>query len=245
MFYYYSSEFNQRDAASKLADIRGKIISEFVEKPESKTIAAIKLAEYGEQALPAVKMALGADDLRLRSGAAAVLQQMYRAPEKVERTDLLSKVLEWNDKTKNPFLHRGVLEWLVEMKSQLSDEESQRVFERVSSNLEVDFGATAENCAKQDGEFALQAAIFLYTWSLKKSRDLVMGMLKHCIATDQPYESAREQAANTLPMIARQLRKSERDSIVADLQQLSPTAPLKLRTLIEAAASEIRVIQTP
>ncbi len=165
----------------------------------ARAIAAIRLAAYGEKALPAVRMVLGSDDPQLRSGGVLVAEQMYRA-ETVKHEELTEKMLGYysaNDR----LLRRGVLEWLVEMEHQLSDEEGRLAYDM----LKRSFGPRGELCAAQDETVALEAANFLFIWSFTDSKDLVLGLARECRDSTQPdkFEGARQSAVNTIPKLAK------------------------------------------
>ena len=218
-----------------------KIISEFGgnnNDDRARAIAAIKLAAYGDKALPAVKMVLGSDDPHLRTGGVLVAKQMYRA-ETVERTELTNKMLGYysaNDR----LLRRGVLEWLVEMEHQLSDEESRLAY----NMLKQSFGPYGELCAAQDETVALDAANFLFIWSFRDSKDLVLGLSRECRDSTLPskFAGARESAVNTIPKLAKALSNEQRAALLKDdLPNLRKAAP-DLNDLIDQA---IRSIQNP
>lgn len=185
-YYIYQSDHNRSKEALD------KTLTEFGEKTDerARAIAAIKLAAYGDEALPALKMVLGSEDDRLRSGGVLVAEQMYRAST-VERTELTKQLLSYyaaNDAT----LRRGVLEWLVKMGRQLSDVESRQAF----GVLVQTFGSQGQNCATQDDHVAMEATNFLLVWSFKDSVELLSGMIQKC-----PDQDVRRQAKQVLDAI--------------------------------------------
>jgi len=185
-YYIYQSDHNRSKEALD------KTLTEFGEKTDdrARAIAAIKLAAYGDQALPAVKMVLGADDVPLRQGGELVAEQMYRA-ETVKHEALITKMLSYYG-ANDPTLRLGVLEWLVKMGHQLSDEEGRRAFDILSTS----FGSQGQNCAKQDNHVAMEAANFLLIWSFKDSKELLSGMTTKCADPD-----VRRQAQQALDAI--------------------------------------------
>ena len=208
-----------------------KTVSEFGSKnldERSREIAAIRLAAYGDKALPAVKMVLGASDRDLRTGGVLVAQQMYRA-QTVDRKKLTNEILGYyaaNDR----FLRLGVLEWLVAMENQLSVDDSRLAYKL----LQDSFGPHGELCSTQDEDVALEAAKFLYIWSFGDSRAFVLGMATYCTG-----EGAREQAVNTLPVLAKNLSQKERASLLGDdLPNLRKVVP-QLKDLIDQAEAHI------
>ncbi len=215
-----------------------QIMSEFGPNQDERAhaIAAIKLAAYGEKALPAVKMVLGSDDPQLRSGGVLVAEQMYRA-ETVDRKKLTREMLNYysaNDR----LLRRGVLEWLVEMDHQISDDEARNAYAVVRQS----FGAGGELCATQDENVALQAANFLFIWSYPDSKDLVFGMVRRCHDGAQPnkYGGARESLINAIPKIAGALKAEQRAALLRDdLPNLRQAVP-ELGDLIDHAVNRIQ-----
>jgi hypothetical protein len=169
------------DAAQKkaLADLIKDFGSMIVPAPNSKEegdleIAAMKLAAYGDQALPGVKMALGARDDGLRHGGVLVAEQIYRA-ETVDHRRLIEGVLGYYS-SRSPAMQRGVLEWLVKMKRELSDEEGALAV----GMLRETFGAKGEKCPTQDRGVAMEVTNFLPIWPSNESKELLGGMVAKC-----------------------------------------------------------------
>lgn len=224
--YTYNAEHNR---SSEALD---RILSEFgggKEDDRARAIAAIKLAAYGDRAIPAVKMVLGSDDARLRRGGVLVAEQMYRAAT-VNRGKLTREMLSYyaeNDR----FLQLSVMEWLVEMGHQLSDKESRLAYEMIKTNL----GDRAEKCATMDEAVALQAANFLFIHSFSDSKVLVFGMARQC-----RNAGVRESAISTIPRIAKSLSREKRDVLLKeDLPSLRNDVP-ELSDLIDKAAASIQ-----
>jgi hypothetical protein len=140
-------------------------------------ITAMKFAAYGDQALPAIRMALGASFQGLRHGGVLVAEQMYRA-ETVEREKLVGAILGYYNKTRSPVLQRGVLEWLVKMNTELSGEESALALGILKQKQS--FGPKGENCVQQDDGVASEVVNFLPIWPTKDSRELLNGMTQNC-----------------------------------------------------------------
>jgi hypothetical protein len=139
-------------------------------------LAAMELAAYGDQALPAVRMALGAKDTGLRHGGVLVAEQMYSA-ETVEHGKLTREILSYYT-ANSPVLRLGVLEWLAEMESQtqFSKEDSMAGFRMVKES----FGSSGEKCKEQGEDLAGAAADYLSAGSFADAKDFACGMNKHC-----------------------------------------------------------------
>ena len=220
-----------------------QIMSEFGTNHEerSRQIAAIKLATYGEKALPAVKMVLGSDDQELRNGGVLVAEQMYRA-ETVDRGRLTGQIMSYYQ-SNDRLLRRGVLEWLVEMDHQLSEKEGRAAYDMIKRN----FGSAAESCAAQDQNVALQAAKFLFIWAFPDSKDMALGMVRQCRDPSEPskFSGARESALNAIPKIAKGLSPEQRDRLIRDdLPRLKQVAP-ELSDLIDRAIAGIQSSGAP
>jgi hypothetical protein len=197
---------------------------------------AMTIAVYGQQALPAVRMALGSDDDGIREGGIMVAQQMYRA-ETVAHPMLISELLGYYD-SGAAAARRGALAWARQMGRQLSNDEGRLFYQA----LERTFGPRAEFCAAQDPDVALEAAKFLPIWSFAGSATFALGMVKQCKDDAHPDEflGAREQALSALEEIARSLSAEQCASLLTvELPALSKEAS-DLQDLINNAAERIR-----
>jgi hypothetical protein len=247
---YYTYEFNHRASVSAASDTLSKLIQEF--GPTSKTvdpsaagekapaaqkedndlseqqdtIKAMKLAVYGSQALPAVKMTLGADDADLRNGGVLVAVQMYRA-ETINREELTNAMRSYYE---NPALRRGVVEWLTKMDRGLSEQDARLFFDKLKQN----FGAQGQFCPDQEENVAREAAAFLRIWHFMDAKDLALGMASKCEG-----DSARQQAVAALQKIGPLLEAPDRSALVARLRTLPD---LSDPTVIRDAINEIQSV---
>jgi hypothetical protein len=172
---FYGSRFD--DHVSK--DTLDKITTEFVSAkgdPNTTAITAMKLAAYGDKALPAVKIALGAKDKNLRDGAVTIAAQMYYG-ETIDRGDLTEAMLKYYD---NPVLRLGVLEWFATVESSpvpLSDKNGKAALVKVRQT----FVPSEGKCAEQGKDLAQAAANFLSAAeSLAGRKDLALAMDALC-----------------------------------------------------------------
>jgi hypothetical protein len=169
-------------------DTLDKITTEFVRGNDDPNVTAMKLAAYGEKALPAVRMALGIQDPKLRNGAVKIAAQMYFT-ETVGRNSLTKSMLKYYD---NPVLRLGVLEWFSTIEGSqipLSDRHREAVFEKMQQT----FGAAGENCEDQGPEMAGAAANLLLTGPLANKKPFVLGMDQHCPKTfDAVHRTLRD-----------------------------------------------------
>ncbi len=247
LVFNYTRQVNKRASINASSERVAKLINELGpkstgvnggEKDRARTIAAMKVAAYGGQALLAVRMALGADDDEIRNGGVLVAEQIYRAGT-VEHQQLTREILSYYD-TPNSVLRRGVLEWLDEMGHQLSEGDASLAFAR----LTLSFGSNGQLCTEQDGQVARAAANFLFTRPFKDSKNLVLGMVKNCTDGQQPdrFEEARAQALDALPKIARLISKEERTSVVAELRKIE-TPSKSIQDKITFTIGEINEIR--
>jgi hypothetical protein len=156
-------------------DTLDKITTAFVSEGSDPNVTAMKIAAYGDKALPAVRMALGIKEPKLRNGAVKIAAQMYFT-ETVGRDSLTKKMLKYYD---NPVLRLGVLEWFSTIESSqipLSDEYREAFFQK----LQKTFGAAGENCEDQGPDMAGAAANLLMTGPLANRKNFVLGMDQHC-----------------------------------------------------------------
>ena len=247
---YATILFNQRASITASSETLGKLISRFGNAPapdgdnqpvnttqqqpvQEPTAVAMEIALYGDQAMPAVTLALSATDPGIRHGGALVAVQMYRG-QTVEHAKLTKRMLTYYD---SPALRRGVLEWLDGMGTGLFDEDSKLALEKLNSS----FGPAGEECGTQEPDAAVDAAKFLMIYQRDGANDLALGLLQNCPATEG-YEAAREQAAIALSAIAERLPKDMRDSIVKSLQSIEPAAPAELAQILDNSVVEIQKI---
>ena len=184
--FYYANSMKTADEAKTSAETLGTLVTEVASQPDehAKTVEAMKLAAYGEQALPAVKIVLGATNRADRAGAVQVAKQMYIA-ETVNRQELVREMLKYFD---NAALRIGVLEWFASIETlnprPSGDPESEPLLKKLTQT----FGKDGANCSKQDQNMARAAAHFLSAWSAQSSMPLVEAMIQKC-----PFPEVRAQ----------------------------------------------------
>ena len=167
-----------------LTENLNRITSDFIKTKGDPNVAAMRLAAYGDKALPAVRIVLGAQDQGLRLGGVLVLQQMYLEGT-VRKGKLVSEMLENYD---NPLLRRGVLQWLEQMKSNLPEGDRRLFFEKVKATL----GAKAQNC-DQDAAVAIEITNVLPIWSFAGSKELLEDMAQSCANPDVKKQATSMQ----------------------------------------------------
>jgi hypothetical protein len=252
--YYYGKQFNNRQATSQeeqtrtqakqaetaQSELELKILSDFtssitqltdesVEKDKTQTIAAIKFVQYGEKALPVIKIALGVEEDTVRKGATVVAVQMFQS-EKIGRQKVLSELEEYF-KTQNPYLRRGVLECFVKLEGQLSNDEVLKIVRLLKNNLDSQSG-----CYKAEEESVLlEAAVFLGGHASPDSKELLLK-----IAENRSCTKSRIQAIDSLAEVAQKLGQEDRESTVTRLQLLTNDAPKPVLSRIRAAIQQIQ-----
>jgi len=203
--------------------------------PEKQEQVAIRLANRGRQALPPLKMALGAETEVIRSGAVLTVTKMLQS-DRISRSELLAFLLDSLD-SGSPVVRRSVLESIVKMDKQLQSAEAMRFYSQTRRNL----GDSAERCNQAvDGRYVLQAALLLRIWRWSGSERFLIGIAKNC---PEDYEATRRTAVNDLPEIARQLSNADRAAIVDQLEVLLPSASEGLVSKIENAITEIKALR--
>lgn len=183
---YFGNKFD--DHISK--DTLDKITTEFVKGDSDPNLTAMKLAAYGDKALPAVKIALAADDQDLRNGAVQIASQMYFT-ETVDRESLTKSMLNYYD---NPVLRLGVVEWFSTIESSqvpLGDLYRNALLQK----LQKTFGDAGERCKDQDAQVAQAVSSLLLTGPWATNKAFTSGMNKNCpgnAAAHTNSASARE-----------------------------------------------------
>lgn len=223
-------EAENRAAAAKL---RAEVFKELNEKdPATRTLAVIRLAEYGKEVLEPLKMALGVKDDTIREGAADVVLQIFLS-EIIKPEELFTQ-LRQNLKAKNSTLRKGVLQCYVKIGRRLPAQESLNV---VGLLKQLDLGA---DCSyPEDENFFLQIPIFLDYWPSADSRDMLLA-----IAANSSCLRPRLKAIENLPTAARVLSLQDRNAIIESLRKLETTdAPESLRQSIAIATKQIEAIQ--
>jgi hypothetical protein len=203
---------------------------------DDKRIVAMKVAVYGEQALPAVRMALGSSDDSLRFGGETVVEQMYLA-ETVPHQEITQKILSYYPKG-SEVLRRGVLEWLGIMGNELQEDDREFAL----TTLLDAFGTHAQICRQKDQELARAGGHVLVAWSLvvsgefrDRTKELALGMVENC-----PDDSARTEALNALVAMTKSLSQEEKQSIVVRLKNCEASSSSSLRPIIDNAITELQ-----
>jgi hypothetical protein len=158
-------------------DTLDKITTEFVQGNTDPNVTAMRLAAYGDKALPAVKIALGTRNPMLRKGAVQIAAQMYFA-ETVRRDSLTKSMLEFYD---NPVLRLGVLEWFSTIESSpvpLSDKYREAVFRKLQDTF--NFDKDPKSCEVQGADLAGAVATLLAVGPLANRKDFLLAMDKSC-----------------------------------------------------------------
>jgi hypothetical protein len=247
---YTTYEFNsrasiaaERSATTAASDTLSKLITEFgtgsikgvegeseAQRENRISIAAMKIAVYGDQALLAVRMAVGSDDADLRRGGEQVAREMYlTGTVKPER--LTAAMLSHYD---NLVTRRGAMEWFVLMGTDLSDGDRKLVLQKLVQT----FGQQGEHCETQSGSVALSAASFLQIHHFAESKDLALGLIENCPKTPE-FEGACEASALALRKIAKELSPKDRDSIISRLKSFAPNASIGLQNALDDSISNI------
>lgn len=240
----YTYQFNKRQHAVTQGDLKRGWLADFTDNDDAKRkLGAIKLAAYGDEALPAVKDALGVTNDLIRTGGVLTALTMYQSQPK-SRSELLKSMLE-SFKDGNPTLRLGVLEFYIEASDQLKSEEKEDFLKHLTDRL----GPHAERCANEDEDFVLKAATFLTKGPFPEAKALLLDVARTCPheRTNPNYEGARIQAVNMLPLVVEQqsLPKDDRAAIIGELRGLEADASDELKGNIEVAINRIQGVQGP
>ena len=193
-------------------------------KPEDlrkKKLAAITLAQYGDRALPPLKMSLSVDDRDIREGAAVVVAQML-AESKLRQT-VLSKLKEYFDEN-NTALRIGVLECYLTINTGLTRAE----FEDARTKILQYVNPAADYTNKpEEQRVVLWAVKFFSYWPSIATKDFLLTVARNTSYNDQTHEGA----LNLLPSVikdAKDITEDQRQAVTDDtiktLQDLFPHA---------------------
>jgi hypothetical protein len=219
------------------------------ENLRKKRLAAITLAQYGERALPALKISLAVNEEDIREGAAVVVAQMLSdksvrgsdpsKPQKPLRASVLSKLQDYFDEDNAP-LRVGVLECYITINTGLTDDEFEQARKKVSQY--VNPWANYANKPEQQ-RVLLWAVKFFGYWARRSSKDFLLAVTSNTTCGDD----AREGALNYLDDVtkgATDINDEERKVIIQEvsktLQGLIPSASERLRTNLEAAIANLQ-----
>jgi hypothetical protein len=199
----------------------GELIDNDQKNRTRRNLAAIALAQYGEGALPALKMSLAASDDHVQKGAAVVVIQMLS--EKSLRATVLNRLREYFDENKAP-LRVGVLECYV-MLNDLDETELREA--KGSIRKYVDPSANYSE-KPQEQRVLLGAAKFYSTWPSRDSAEFLLAVARNRTCDD----ASVEQAINYLPSVTNgaadvsaEGRESLRKEVSAGLRALMPELP--------------------
>jgi hypothetical protein len=203
------------------ADMRARLFKDFAETDETKRTAAILgLVDYGPDALPLLKMALGTDSALIRETAVDALIKMFQLGT-VERAEVMRTSLNYLSST-NPYLRMSVLRCFARMGSQLDEAEAQQVVKFIEANITPD-----KSCANaEDKEVILAAAQFLSTGPPTAQTQLLK------IAHYPQCGGAWAQAIEFLPKIAEKLPPPEQAAVASNLEQIRDTVLQHLRQTV-------------
>lgn len=239
---FFNYQFNVNQAEATQRNLKTTALADFIEQDDGKRkLAALKLAAYGAEALPAVKLALGAPHDDIRSGGAQTGVALYQSRPDL-RQALLAEMLNWF-KESNPTLRLGVLEFYSGAALQLTAEERAAFF----AELKLRLGQNANSCANETGAFVQQSVTFLAVGSFHETKELLLGIAQNCPHAAPEYAGARNHAVNVLPIVVQQQRlpKNERDAVVSSLRNLKADASDELNSNIDTAIQKIEETRDP
>lgn len=238
---YFTYRLNTKQAEVTQTGLKTSALADFTETDQGRrALAAIKLAAYGEDAYPAIKLALGVSHEGIRNGGAETAELMYSSRPDV-RTNLMNEMLV-SFQDLNPLLRLGVLEFYVRMAPRLTSEEKQIFLNQLKNRL----GPQAQLCANESKDFVLEGVTFLGLSSLGDAKDLVLDIARNCPhGVTSTYEGARIHAVLLLPTVVKQQRLNgdARQGIITELRKLELDASDELKENIQTAVGEIEGIR--
>ena len=235
---------NAKQATLNLTNLKTTTLNDFTETDKAKrTLAAIKLASYGEDAFPVIKFALGVTPSEIRSGGVETAQVMYQSRSDCRQKLLAEMLLSFQDL--NPTLRLGVLEFYRDAALQLTFEEKRSFL----NQLIIRLGPQAQSCVNEDGDFVFTAVQFLTTGPFPEARNLLLNIARNCPHgdTNPKYSGARNQAVHLLPLVLKQQHasKMEREETVNSLRAVEAGGSEEFTGFVRAAINEIDKIQGP
>ncbi len=238
---YLTYQSNLKQAAANQLSLRTAALSDFAEAdPAKKKIAAIKVAAFGEDALPIINFALGVDDKEIRAGGVASAQMVYQANPSCRQKLLDAMALGFQDP--NPTLRLNVLRFYCDT-PQLTPQEKGAFWNLLKNR----FGPGAQGCVDQEHDFVLAAIEFVGNGPPPDAKDFLLQIVRSCPHEkgNQKYDGARQQAVGALATVLekRQASKAERDQTVKELRALENDASEELKVYLSAAITNIEKIQ--
>ena len=240
---YFTYQLNKKQAEASRLSLQTAALADFIEADSKKrTVAAIKLASYGKEAFPFIKVALGLED-PVRSGGVQTLQMMYQTQPEI-REALVAETLK-NFKEGTPMLRFGVLSFYSAIALQLQTEHKKQFLDE----LKIRFEPNGSSCSKETGAFVQEAVIFFAACSLVDVKQVLLDIAQNCpheTATDE-YEGPRGHAVFMLAELIEQqgLAKTERDEIIKIFRNLRTDASDPLKNTIDGAIKQIEKINGP
>lgn len=194
----------------------------------TKNLEAIKLAQYGEDALPTIKIALGSDDDRVQDSIALVVAYLFQSNDAMRRKVL--EELQAYFKTPDIILQTSVLNCFRVLDRRLTDEEVREITKLIRAKVNPGL-----DCSRQENEKLIDQAIAFLSRS--PSTDAKEFLLE--VAANPTNEIVRFTAVNLLPGIARVLAQEERDDIVGRLGQLKKSGSADFDAALDDAITEV------
>jgi hypothetical protein len=216
-----------------------------------KRLTAITLAQYGDRALPALKMSLSVDESDIREGAAVVVAQMLSdtslrptvVAQAVSETSLrqtvLSKLKEYFDEN-NTGLRIGVLECYLTINTGLTATEFEEARKKITDHVNPAADYTNK---PQDQRVVLWAVKFFSYWPRSTVKDFLLTVARNTTCNDE----TREGVLNLLPSVIKDAndltaaqRKTASDDAVKILQDLFPHASERLQKNLTATITSLQ-----
>ena len=213
----------------------GELIDNNQTNRTERNLAAIALAQYGEGALPALKMSLAASDDSVQKGAVVVVIQMLS--EKSLRGPVLKKLREYFDEN-NASLRVGVLECYVMLNHGMDEPELREAKDSIRKYVNPSANYSGK---PEEQRVLLGAAKFYSNWPSRDSAEFLLAVARNRTCD----EDSVEQAVNYLPSVTNgamdvtaEGREALRKEVSERLRALVPELP-GFRTNIEEGISKL------
>jgi hypothetical protein len=230
----YKENVDKQARADATSNLMGILSKDLSGKPRDRDLAVIKLVGQGEDALPALYIALETDDYDMQQTACEVLKKMIIGGVAAVRQQVLGRMsndLEGGDRV----AFRGFAYCFVSSKKLLTDQETKLQLGAIETRM----GPDARLCRSQaigaqrevDNNGAIEAVIAEYNFPLATGHapDFLAGVVCNCREPD--FSGAREAAINNLPAVLQAAYPQDCAKRLADT----------LKELRDGASSEARV----
>ncbi len=241
---------NDRDAAIKQSALLSGYLTELLSTDvEKHKTAAIKLAEYGDEAKPVVLLALGSSTENERQGPILAVKYMFEwgkdtcrwffgrwffettsEKKRICRSKLLDELLGASISS-NPYLRAGALEGLLAVADALNDSQKLEVLETLKDRL----GPQGELADQKEKEGAVmqKAVLLLAKLATDEAAKILVGLVRN---SHRP--SVQVQSLESLEGACKNLAPPSRQWVLDELKKTLPQSQDSLRSKIDTTTGK-------